>query len=77
MYPQLSEERLSKTVVELKRTVELLHEEQERYVKIESIKKSLEVEVKNLTIRIENVEANALANTKRMVAKLEIRVCCL
>ncbi|XP_071530231.1 paramyosin, long form-like isoform X2 [Panulirus ornatus] len=71
---RLSEERLSKTTVELKRTVELLHEEQERYVKIESIKKSLEVEVKNLSIRIENIEANALASTKRMVAKLEARV---
>lgn len=32
--------------MELKSTVELLHEEQERIVKIEAIKKSLEVEVK-------------------------------
>lgn len=32
--------------VELKHTVEILHEEQERIVKIETIKKSLEVEVK-------------------------------
>lgn len=32
--------------VELKHTVEILHEEQERIVKIEAIKKSLEVEVK-------------------------------
>lgn len=32
--------------VELKHTIELLHEEQERIVKIEAIKKSLEVEVK-------------------------------
>lgn len=71
---RLSDERLSKTTIELKRTVELLHEESERYVKIESIKKSLEVEVKNLNIRIENIEANALASTKRMVSKLEARV---
>ncbi|MPD02721.1 Paramyosin, short form [Portunus trituberculatus] len=70
----MSEERLSKTTIELKRTIELLHEESERYVKIESIKKSLEVEVKNLNIRIENIEANALASTKRMVSKLEARV---
>ncbi|RXG50945.1 Paramyosin, short form [Armadillidium vulgare] len=71
---RLTDERLQKTSVELKRTTEILHEEQERYIKVESIKKSLEVEVKNLTIRIENVEANALANTKRMVSKLEARV---
>lgn len=32
--------------VELKHTIEQLHEEQERIVKIESIKKSLEIEVK-------------------------------
>lgn len=32
--------------VELKSTIELLHEEQERVIKIETIKKSLEVEVK-------------------------------
>lgn len=32
--------------VELKHTVEILHEEQERIVKIDAIKKSLEVEVK-------------------------------
>ncbi|XP_066961290.1 paramyosin, long form-like isoform X1 [Macrobrachium rosenbergii] len=71
---RLSEERLSKTTVELKRSLEILHEEQERYVKIESIKKSLEVEVKNLNIRIENVEANSLVSAKRMVSKLEARI---
>lgn len=34
--------------IELKHTIEILHEEQERIVKIETIKKSLEVEVKVL-----------------------------
>lgn len=71
---RMADERLQKAQSELKRTVEILHEEQERYVKIESIKKSLEVEVKNLTVRIESVEANSLAGTKRMVSKLEARV---
>lgn len=32
--------------MELKSTIQILHEEQERIVKIEAIKKSLEVEVK-------------------------------
>ena len=49
-------------------------EEQERVVKIESIKKSLEVEVRNLQIRIEEVETNALAGGRRVVSKLEARV---
>lgn len=38
--------------VELKHTVEVLHEEQERIVKIESIKKSLEIEVKVWNLNI-------------------------
>lgn len=49
-------------------------EEQERLIKIESIKKSLEVEVRTLQVRIEEVEANALAGGKRVIAKLETRV---
>lgn len=49
-------------------------EEQERCTKIETIKKSLEVEVRNLQVRIEEVEANALAGGKRVIAKLESRI---
>lgn len=43
---RISDERYQKVQIELKHTVEILHEEQERIVKIEAIKKSLEVEVK-------------------------------
>jgi len=71
---RLADERLLKSSAEVKRVTESLHEEQERCIKIESIKKSLEVEVKNISIRLENVEANALVSTKRMVSKLESRV---
>lgn len=52
LYPEILcyFELVYKTVVlfqtELKHTVEHLHEEQERIVKIEAIKKSLEIEVK-------------------------------
>lgn len=58
----------------MKSTKDILIEEQERYVKIESIKKSLEIEVKNLQVRLEEVEANALAGGKRVIAKLESRI---
>jgi len=71
---RLADERLMKSTTEVKRITEILHEESERCIKIESVRKSLEVEVKNLTIRLENVEANALVSTKRMVSKLEARV---
>lgn len=60
--------------VELKHTVEILHEEQERIIKIEAIKKSLEIEVKNISIRLEEVEANAIVGGKRIISKLESRV---
>lgn len=54
--------------------MEILHEEQERVVKIEAIKKSLEIEVKNLSVRLEEVEANAIVGGKRIISKLEARI---
>ncbi|ETN57954.1 paramyosin [Anopheles darlingi] len=71
---RVSDERYQKIQVELKHTVELLHEEQERIVKIETIKKSLEVEVKQLSIRLEEVEVNAVAGSRRIINKLEARL---
>lgn len=73
-FPQIVEERYQKVSIELKHTVETLHEESERVVKIEAIKKSLEIEVKNLSIRLEEVEANAIVGGKRIISKLEARV---
>lgn len=42
---RLTDERVQKLSIELKSTKDALIEEQERYIKIESIKKSLEIEV--------------------------------
>lgn len=94
---RISDERYQKIQVELKHVVEQVHEEQERCVKLETIKKSLEVEVKvgareelldilllyiytllssaqNLSIRLEEVELNAVAGSKRIISKLEARI---
>ncbi|EDV39686.1 uncharacterized protein Dana_GF10148, isoform A [Drosophila ananassae] len=71
---RISDERYQKIQVELKHVVEQVHEEQERIVKLETIKKSLEVEVKNLSIRLEEVELNAVAGSKRIISKLEARI---
>jgi len=71
---KLSDDRFQRAQTELSRTVEILHEEQERVVKIESIKKTLEIEVKNLTVRLEEVETNALVGGKRIISKLEARL---
>jgi len=71
---KLADDRFQKSQLELVRTVEILHEEQERVLKIESIKKTLEIEVKNLTVRLEEVETNALVGGKRIISKLEARL---
>lgn len=71
---RVTDERYNRTIVELKSVKDLMIEEQERIVKIESIKKSLEIEVRNLQIRIEEVETNALAGGRRVVSKLEARI---
>lgn len=71
---RISDERYQRVQAEIKHTVEILHEEQERVVKIEAIRKSLEIEVKNLSVRLEEVEANAIVGGKRIISKLEARV---
>lgn len=71
---RISDERYQKVQVELKHSVEQLHEEQERIVKIETIRKSLEIEVKNLSVRLEEVEINAVAGSRRIISKLESRL---
>ena len=71
---QFADERVQKTLIELKSTKDTLVEETERVIKIESIKKSLEIEVKSLSVRLEEVEANALAGGKRVITKLESRI---
>ncbi|XP_041986361.1 paramyosin, short form isoform X2 [Aricia agestis] len=71
---RIADERYQRVQTELKHTVEHLHEEQERIVKIEAIKKSLEIEVKNISVRLEEVEANAIVGGKRIISKLEARI---
>ncbi|XP_032526459.1 paramyosin, long form isoform X1 [Danaus plexippus] len=71
---RIADERYQRVQTELKHTVEHLHEEQERIVKIEAVKKSLEIEVKNLSVRLEEVETNAIVGGKRIISKLEARI---
>ncbi|XP_026316039.1 paramyosin, long form-like [Hyposmocoma kahamanoa] len=71
---RVADERYQRVQTELKHTVEHLHDEQERIVKIEAIKKSLEIEVKNLSVRLEEVETNAIVGGKRIISKLEARL---
>merc|ERR1711988_2023463 len=52
----------------------LLREEQTKLVKIENAKKSLENEVRTLSVRIEEIETNSVATSKRTIQKMEIRI---
>ncbi|KAG1678822.1 Paramyosin [Nymphon striatum] len=71
---KMSTDRAQKAQSDLNHTKDMLTEEQERYIKIESIKKSLEIEVRSMQIRIEEIETNALVGGKRALAKLETRI---
>lgn len=70
----MTTDRAQKAQSDLNHTKDMLTEEQERYIKVEVIKKSLEVEIRSLHIRIEEIETNALVGGKRALAKLETRV---
>merc|ERR1712173_203095 len=49
-------------------------EEQTKVVKIDSAKKALENEVRSLSVRIEEIETNSVATSKRTIQKMEIRI---
>merc|ERR1719348_1029541 len=52
----------------------LLREEQAKIVKIDSAKKALENEVRSLSVRIEEIETNSVATSKRTIQKMEVRI---
>ncbi|KAI1285375.1 Paramyosin [Halotydeus destructor] len=71
---RVADERVQRTLVDLKVTKDALVEETERYTRVETIRRTLETEVKSLTVRLTEVEASALAGGKRVISKLETRI---
>jgi chromosome segregation ATPase len=59
---------------ELNRLADELRQEQENYKNAESLRKSLEVEIREITVRLEEAEAFAQREGKRLVAKLQARL---
>lgn len=53
---------------------EELRQEQEHAVHVERLRKGLEQQVKDLQVRLDEAEGNALKGGKRIIAKLEQRV---
>lgn len=69
-----AEERAERLYNENKRLSDELRQEQENYKNAESLRKQLEIEIREITLRLEEAEAFALREGKRQIAKLQARV---
>jgi len=69
-----SEEKAKKAMVDAARLADELRAEQEHAQKMEKSRKGLEVTIKEMTVRLEEIETVALKNSKRAIAKLEGRI---
>lgn len=69
-----AEERADRLFNENVRLADELKQEQENYKNAESLRKQLEIEIREITVRLEEAEAFATREGKRMVAKLQARV---
>jgi len=71
---KLADDRANKAAGDAGHFESLLREEQTKLIKIENAKKSLENEVRTLSVRIEEIETNSVATSKRTIQKMEIRI---
>jgi len=71
---KLADDRANKAGSDAHHFESLLREEQTKIVKIDNAKKALENEVRSLSVRIEEIETNSVATSKRTIQKMEIRI---
>merc|ERR1711970_654362 len=71
---KLADDRDNKAAADAGHFESLLREEQTKVVKIDNAKKALENEVRSLSVRIEEIETNSVATSKRTIRKMEIRI---
>merc|ERR1719350_84825 len=71
---KLADERANKAANDAQHFEGLLREESSKVQKIDNVKKALETEVKNLTIRMEEIETTAVSSSKRTIQKMEMRI---
>merc|ERR1719211_559465 len=71
---KLADERANKAANDAQHFEGLLREEASKVQKIDNVKKALESEVKNLTIRMEEIETTAISSSKRTIQKMEMRI---
>merc|ERR1712055_642276 len=66
---KLADDRANKAAADAGHFESLLREEQTKVVKIDNAKKALENEVRSLSVRIEEIETNSVATSKRTIQK--------
>merc|ERR1712055_602892 len=71
---KLADDRANKSGSDAHHFESLLREEQGKLVKIDNAKKALENEVRSLSVRIEEIETNSVASSKRTIQKMEVRI---
>merc|ERR1712130_538274 len=71
---KLADDRANKAGSDAHHFESLLREEQAKLVKIDQAKKSLENEVRSLSVRIEEIETKSVATSKRTIQKMEVRI---
>merc|ERR1711931_322939 len=71
---KLADDRANKAAADAGHFESLLREEQTKLVKIDNAKKALENEVRTLSVKIEEIETNSVATSKRTIQKMEIRI---
>merc|ERR1712241_1448595 len=71
---KLADERANKAANDAQHFEGLLREGSSKVQKIDNVKKALESEVKNLTIRMEEIETTAVSSSKRTIQKMEMRI---
>merc|ERR1712048_1470283 len=71
---KLADERANKASHDAQHFEGLLREEQAKLVKSENTKKALETEMRSLTVRMEEIETNTVASSRRTIQKMELRI---
>merc|ERR1712110_740780 len=71
---KLADDRANKAANDAQHFEGLLREESAEVQKIDTVKKALETEVKNLPIRMEEIETTAVSSSKRTIMKMEQRI---
>lgn len=69
-----ADERAKKAIADTARLTDELRAEQEHSHQIEKLRQGMEHQIKDLQVRLDEAEAQALKGGKKMIAKLEQRV---